>query len=62
MPDSNQAVVAALDIKKPNLTWEQVVKFYQDIGFKGDDLYREIIKASQRSNRAVNQELRITKK
>jgi len=44
-----------LNQARPNLTWEQVVARYQARGFSGDDLWREIIRASQRSNPQVNQ-------
>ena len=35
-------------------TWRTVYKKYYNLGFREDDLYREIIKASQRSRDAVN--------
>ena len=35
------------------MTWEQVTK-YSGQGFTGDDLWKVIIDASQRSNKIVN--------
>ena len=54
---SNRAGADALLGLKPNLTWEQLVKKYSDQGYSGDALYQEIIRVSQRSNVAVNQDL-----
>lgn len=42
---------------RPNMTWEQIVEKYTNRGYSGDTLYQEIIKASQRSNAAVNNAL-----
>ncbi len=41
----------------PNLTWEQTVQKYSDKGFNGDELWQEIINASQRSRSSVNKSL-----
>jgi RHS repeat-associated protein len=50
---------AAADLMKtdPNQTWNQVVRKYTDRGFKGDDLWKQIIGSSQRSRQTVNQSL-----
>ncbi len=52
----DQDAAAQLNATRPNLTWEQTVaKYSQD--HTGDDLWNEIIGASQRSNPQVNQSL-----
>jgi filamentous hemagglutinin len=47
---------------KPNMTWEQTVEKYMTSGLRGDALYREIIKASQRSNPIIDRNLGIRHK
>jgi hypothetical protein len=47
---------------KPNMTWEQIVQKYTKKGLQGDSLYREIIKASQRSDHVVNEKFGMFKK
>jgi filamentous hemagglutinin len=51
--------VARLDAEESNLTWEQVVQKYSS-RYSGDDLWREIINASQRSRVSVNKLLGVT--
>ena len=41
----------------PNRTWEQIIQKQIDKGLSGDDIYREIIKSSQRSRKSVNNSL-----
>ena len=60
MADRNAA--SELYKNSPNLTWEQTVEKYSQRGLSGDDLYQEIINASQRSNTGVNQRLGVTPK
>jgi len=57
---ADRTAAAELNRTNPNLTWEQTVARYQAKGFSGDDLWREIINASQRSNPQVNQSFGIT--
>ena len=40
-----------------NMTWDEIVLKYKDLGFKDDDLWKEIIKASTRSRKSVNKSL-----
>jgi filamentous hemagglutinin len=54
---SNSAGADELFGSKPNMTWENIIKKYSDQGYVGNAPYEEIIKASQRSNAAVNQNL-----
>ena len=51
---ANQAKAAELYGTNPNLSWDEIVSNYKGKGFSGDDLYSEIIAASQRSNPEVN--------
>lgn len=53
---ADREAAAVLDATRPNLTWEQTVAKYSD-KHKGDDLWNEIINASQRSNADVNKSL-----
>ena len=45
----------SLDNSDPNLSWNELCGIYYDRGFRGDDIYREIIKSAQRSRKSVNQ-------
>ena len=56
---TNRAAAEALDITDPNQTWQMLVDKYSAKGLSGDDLYREIIKAAQRSRTSVNHMLGI---
>lgn len=60
MADRNLA--AKLNVEEPNMTWDQVVKKYSDKGFSGDELYKKIIGASQRSRQSVNESLGVKPK
>jgi hypothetical protein len=53
----NRQKALELGQNEPNMTWEQVVKLYSSRGFKGDDLWKEIISSSQRNRASVNAEL-----
>jgi hypothetical protein len=44
---------------KPNMTWEQVVDKYTKLGFSGEELYDEIIRAATRSNPQENEFLNV---
>jgi len=44
----------ALYITDTNPTWTQIIQKQMDKGLSGDDVYREIIKSSQRSRKSVN--------
>jgi peptidoglycan hydrolase-like protein with peptidoglycan-binding domain len=52
----DREAAAMLDATNPNLTWEQVVEKYSPAS-SGDDLWRQIIAASQRSRSSVNEQL-----
>lgn len=54
---ADREYAAFLDRTDPNMTWNQVVELYSSRGFSGDALWREIIKASQRSRTSVNKAL-----
>jgi filamentous hemagglutinin len=56
---SNRDGADALFGSNPNMTWEQVVEKYTNRGYSGDELYQEIINASQKSNAGVNSSLGI---
>jgi hypothetical protein len=56
---TNRTAAEALDITDPNQTWQMLVDKYSAKGLSGDDLYREIIKAAQRSRTSVNHMLGI---
>ena len=51
---SNREMADYLYKNEPNMTWEQIVEKYRSKGFKGDDIYSEIINSSQRSRKSVN--------
>ena len=51
---ANSAAAEALDITDPNQTWQMLIDKYSAKGLSGDDIYREIIKAAQRSRTSVN--------
>jgi hypothetical protein len=52
----DQDTAAQLNATNPNLTWEQVVQKYS-ADYSGDELWQQIIDASQRSRASVNQSL-----
>jgi filamentous hemagglutinin len=52
----DQDAAKLLEKANPNMTWEQVVQKYSAL-YKGDELYTQIILASQRSRDSVNQSL-----
>lgn len=52
----DQDAAKLLEKANPKMTWEQVVQKYSAL-YKGDELYRQIILASQRSRDSVNQSL-----
>lgn len=52
----DQEAAAQLNATNPNLTWEQVVAKYST-DYSGDELWQQIINASQRSRASVNQQL-----
>jgi filamentous hemagglutinin len=57
---SDQVAAAELNATRPNLTWTQTVEKYAGKS-SGDDLWQQIIDASQRSNKVVNESLGIGK-
>ena len=56
---SDRALAEKLFGTRPNMSWEQIVEKYTNRGFSGNALYQEIIEASQRSNAAVNEALKV---
>jgi len=56
---TNRVAAEALDITDPNQTCQMLVDKYSAKGLSGDDLYREVIKAAQRSRTSVNHMLGI---
>jgi hypothetical protein len=50
----DQSGAANLNQTEPNMTWDEVVKKYQDQGFTGDDLWRKIIEKSAASRASVD--------
>lgn len=54
---SDRALANSLNVTDPNLTWEQIVQKQINNGFTGDDIYKAILKSSQRSRPEVNQML-----
>jgi len=52
---SDRALAQSLNMSDPNFTWGQIITKYQNKGFRGDALWREIIDSSMRSNPNVNQ-------
>ncbi|MEW6342934.1 MAG: PAAR domain-containing protein [Pseudomonadota bacterium] len=55
----DQDAADELRATRPNLTWDETVAKYSG-DYSGDDLWQQIINASQRSNKQVNQSLGIT--
>ena len=55
----DRALAKRLNSTDRNLSWWRVYRKYYNRGFRGDDLYREIIKSAQRSRDAVNRYLDI---
>jgi hypothetical protein len=53
---SDQAAATQLNATRANLTWEETVKKYS-VEYSGSELWQQIIAASQRSNKIVNQSL-----
>lgn len=51
---SDRIKAESLYINDPNRTWEQIKQRQIDKGLSGDDIYREIIRSSQRSRKSVN--------
>jgi hypothetical protein len=56
---SDQGAAAKLNVTNPNLAWEQTVQKYSG-QYSGNELWQQIVGASQRSNVQVNQSLGIT--
>ena len=56
----DQVTAAQLNATRPNLTWAQTVDKYAKTN-SGNDLWQQIIDASQRSNKVVNESLGIGK-
>jgi len=56
--------VRADELRKlyPNFTWKQVIQKYKSKGFTGDKLWKEIINASTRSRKSVNQKMQVKPK
>jgi hypothetical protein len=50
----NQGDAANLNQTEPNMSWDEVVKKYQDQGLTGDDLWRKIIEKSSASRASVD--------
>jgi RHS repeat-associated protein len=57
---ADQEAARTLFGSNPNMTWEQIVAKYTNLGYTGDALWQEIIDAAQRSNKAVNNFFGIT--
>jgi hypothetical protein len=57
---SDRQLAEEIGVANPNMTWEQVIDKYTKEGFKGDDLWRAIIGASQKSRTSVNESLGVT--
>ena len=55
----DQETAAQLNVTNPNLTWDQVVQKYSST-YSGDELWTQIIGASQRSRASVNQSFGVT--
>jgi hypothetical protein len=55
----DQETAAILNLNEPNMTWSQVLNKYSNM-YSGDEVYRQIIMASQRSRTSVNQLLGVT--
>ena len=52
----DRTVANQLAIEQPHLTWDQTIGKYSS-EYSGQELWRQIINSSQRSNPAVNQSL-----
>ena len=50
----DRAEAARLDREHPHLTWEEAVRKYESKGYTGDEVYKQIIGSSQRSNSEVD--------
>lgn len=50
-----------LDQIDPNLSWREIIEKTKSKGFKGDDIYKEIINSSQRSRTGVNEKLGVNR-
>ncbi|MCH8215008.1 MAG: hypothetical protein IIC54_13175 [Proteobacteria bacterium] len=48
--------------QRPNRTFEEMIQTARDRGFEGDDIWRYIIEAAQRSNPVVDESLGVTRK
>ena len=46
-----------LNLSEGNATWSDLYRKYYDMGYRGDDIYLEIIKSAQRSRQSVNEAL-----
>ncbi len=54
---TDRATAESLYKTDPNKTWEEMIQRQIDKGLSGDDIYKEIIKSSQRSRTSVNKSL-----
>lgn len=54
---SDTELANKLNIEEKNITWEELIKKIEARGFKGDNVYLEIIESSQRSRTSVNKKL-----
>ena len=59
---SNRTLADWLDQHEPHMSWDQVLKKYEDQGLTGDDLWRKIIEKSVGSRAEVDAELGIDPK
>lgn len=56
---SDRKLAEELNLNERNMTWDEIVEKTKDKGFRGDDIYEEIINSSQRSRKTVNEKLGI---
>lgn len=56
----DQKLANYLRENEENLSWDQVVKRTEDKGYKGEEIWREIIESSKRSRKQVNDDLGVS--
>ena len=54
---ADRALAESLNETDPNFTWEKMVKKQINKGLEGDEIYKEIIRSSQRSRKDANKKL-----
>jgi filamentous hemagglutinin len=55
---SNRITADRLSREEPNMTWDEMLEYRRSQGLAGDDIYRAILKSSQRTRAEVNERLR----